>query len=116
MAGKYDTRLDRASAFRNGGPKRAETPRKEAATGQEASESRDTSPACREFNAARRYAGQTGWTPIHAKRTPKQMTGFVVPSQALGIKSLRGTTGRRIRGVVFWARGQGGVNAPSKWT
>ena len=99
MAGKYDTRLDRASAFEMLA-KRAEDAAKEAAQAEEQAEAEDTSPALREFNAARRYAGKRV-TRSTAKRTTKSDDSFGGAIASVVIKELKGTTGRRIvRGIL----------------
>ena len=99
MAGKYDTRLDRASAFEMLA-KRAEDAAKEAAQAEEQAEAEDTSPALREFNAARRYAGKRV-TRSTSKRTTKSDDSFGGAIASVVIKELKGTTGRRIvRGIL----------------
>jgi uncharacterized protein YoxC len=98
MAGKYDTRLDRASAFEMLA-KRAEDAAKEAAQAEEQAEA-DTSPALREFNAARRYAGKRV-TRSTSKRSTKSDDSFGGAIASVVIKELKGTTGRRIvRGIL----------------
>ena len=99
MAGKYDTRLDRASAFEMLA-KRAEDAAKEAAQAEEQAEAEDTSPALREFNAARRYAGKRV-TRSTSKRTTNSDDSFGGAIASVVIKELKGTTGRRIvRGIL----------------
>ena len=99
MAGKYDTRLDRASAFEMLA-KRAEDAAKEAAQAEEQAEAEDTSPALREFNAARRYAGKRV-TRSTSKRSTKSDDSFGGAIASVVIKELKGTTGRRIvRGIL----------------
>ncbi|MEM9592432.1 MAG: helicase HerA-like domain-containing protein, partial [Pseudomonadota bacterium] len=96
MAGRYDTPLDRSSAYEMLA-KRAETSAKEA---EEAESSAEEAVAMvREFNAARRYSGvRVGRSTARRTRAPDTMASAM--SHAL-IKELKGTTGRRIvRGVL----------------
>lgn len=97
MAGKYDARLDRDSAFEML-KARADKAAAEAAKAEEQAEEAET-PALREFNAARRYSGKgvTRSTSRPARINPsfgEAMTKMVV-------KELTGTTGRRmVRGIL----------------
>ena len=99
MAGKYDTRLDRESAFEML-QKRAEQAATQAERAEAEAETADT-PALREFNSARRYAGK-GVTRSTSRGTGRrwgQEVGDAVGSVL--IKELKGTTGRRIvRGIL----------------
>ena len=73
---------------------------KEAAQAEEQAEAEDTSPALREFNAARRYAGKRV-TRSTSKRTTKSDDSFGGAIASVVIKELKGTTGRRIvRGIL----------------
>ena len=109
MAGKYDTLLDRDSAFEilRG---RAETAAAEAAAAEAAiakaeadakaakTESAET-PSLRDFKNARRYAGK-GTTQTRSSRS-RETEGIGGTITNLVIKELKGTTGRRIvRGIL----------------
>ncbi len=95
MAGKYDTALDRESAFEI-----LRTRATEAAEEAEAAEN----PSLREFKNARRYAGKAAPAQTTSRRTNK----ISVNDESFGgaiaevvIKELKGTTGRRIvRGIL----------------
>ncbi|SPH21407.1 hypothetical protein ASD8599_02161 [Ascidiaceihabitans donghaensis] len=97
MSGKYDTTLDRTSAFEILA-KRAAKAAAEAEKAEEEAE-QETRPALREFNAGRRYQGArvSRSTSKPARRTKsfgQAMTQMVV-------KELTGTTGRRmVRGIL----------------
>lgn len=104
MAGKYDTPLDRTSAFEilRG---RAETAAAEAAAAEAALEKAEANaesaetPSLREFKNARRYAGK-GTTQSRSSRSREsESLGGALTN--LVIKELKGTTGRRIvRGIM----------------
>jgi DNA helicase HerA-like ATPase len=101
VAGKYDTALDRQSAYEILA-RRAESAAQEAETAEEQAE--DMSPAEREFNAGRRYSG-TRVTRSTSRTTSGSSKGFgrqfsdAVTSAV--IKELKGTTGRKIvRGIL----------------
>ncbi|MEM6939184.1 MAG: helicase HerA-like domain-containing protein [Pseudomonadota bacterium] len=99
MAGKYDKRLDRESAFELLRA-RADEAAAEAARAEQAAEEAPT-PMLREFNNARRYAGKgvTRSTSRAPRRRSQQ--GFGAAVAEVVIKELKGTTGRRIvRGVL----------------
>lgn len=104
MAGKYDTPLDRTSAFEilRG---RAETAAAEAAAAEAALEKAEANsenaetPSLREFKNARRYAGK-GTTQTRSSRS-RESEGIGGALANLVIKELKGTTGRRIvRGIM----------------
>ena len=104
MAGKYDTPLDRTSAFEilRG---RAETAAAEAAAAEAALEKAEANaesaetPSLREFKNARRYAGK-GTTQTRSSRS-RESEGLGGALTNLVIKELKGTTGRRIvRGIM----------------
>ncbi|MEM6304815.1 MAG: helicase HerA-like domain-containing protein [Pseudomonadota bacterium] len=99
MAGKYDKRLDRESAFEMLRA-RADKAAAEAARAEEEAEEAE-SPAQREFNSARRYAGKrvARSTSRPTRRRKTETFGGAVASVV--IKELKGTTGRRIvRGIL----------------
>ena len=99
MAGKYDARLDRNSAFEML-RKRADDAAKEAAIAEEKAEEIDT-PALREFNSARRYAGKGVTRSTSRAPRRKSQQGFGAAVASVVIKELKGTTGRRIvRGIL----------------
>ncbi len=96
MRDKYNTRLDRASAFEMLRD-RADKAAKEAAAAEEAAEAQEATPSLREFNNARRYAGKG--VERSTSRAPKPGFGGAIASVV--IKELKGTTGRRIvRGIL----------------
>ncbi|MQQ07111.1 DUF853 family protein [Epibacterium sp. SM1979] len=97
LASKYNTRVDRHSAFEIL-QKRAD----EAAQEAEAAEARaeaEPSPMAREFSAARRYSGgRVSRSSSRMRRQPETFGSAI--SQAV-IKELKGTTGRRlVRGIL----------------
>lgn len=99
MAGKYDKRLDRESAFEIL-RKRADDAAKEAAEAEEKADEVET-PALREFNNARRYAGKGVTRSTSRRPRRKSQEGFGAAVAQVVIKELKGTTGRRIvRGIL----------------
>ena len=97
MAGKYDTPLDRRSAYEILA-QRAETAAGEAAAAQEAAEDAEE-PLAREYNAARRYSGSRVIRSTARSYRHRDTFGSAV-SEAV-IKELKGTTGRRlVRGIL----------------
>ncbi|MCE8535986.1 DUF853 family protein [Ruegeria pomeroyi] len=100
MAGKYDTPLDRKSAFEILA-KRAEEAAKEAEQAEERAE--EASPWEREYNSARRYSGSRVGRST-ARQTSSRRRSEDTLTSAMGeavIKELKGTTGRRIvRGIL----------------
>jgi DNA helicase HerA-like ATPase len=100
MAGKYDTPLDRESAFET---LRA---RAEAATlpaQQDATAPEPATPSLREFNNARRYAGKGNTASARPAPADRSVRGKGIGGAiaSLVIKELKGTTGRRIvRGIL----------------
>jgi hypothetical protein len=99
MAGKYDHRLDRESAFEILRA-RADKAAKDAAKAEEQAEATD-SPAQREFNSARRYAGKGVTRSTSRAPRRRSETGFGAAVAQVVIKELKGTTGRRIvRGIL----------------
>ena len=97
MAGKYDTPVDRESAFEMLA-KRADAAAAEAAKAEE--EEARAEIREREFKQARRYdAPQTGRSSSRRRSTQDQGFGGAVAQVV--IKELKGTTGRRIvRGIL----------------
>ncbi len=99
MAGKYDTRLDRVSAFEIL-TKRAEDAALAAAKAEQEANAEEATPALREFNAARRYSGK-GVPRSTSRKATKADEGFGGALASIVIKELKGTTGRRIvRGIL----------------
>ncbi|MCX7559790.1 DUF853 family protein [Sulfitobacter sp. F26204] len=99
MAGKYDQRLDRNSAFEILRA-RAEKAAIEAAKAEEEAEQTST-PALREFSNARRYAGKGVSRSTSRAPRRKAQEGFGAAVANVVIKELKGTTGRRIvRGIL----------------
>lgn len=99
MSGKYDTPLDRSSAFEILA-KRAEEAAKAAAAAEAEAEAEEATPALREFNAARRYAGK-GVSRSTSRGSTKAQEGIGGAIAGMVIKELKGTTGRRIvRGIL----------------
>lgn len=100
MGDKYETRLDRESAFEML-KARADKAAKEAAAAEEKAEAEEATPSLREFNSARRYAGKG--VERSTSRAPKRKAteGFGGAIASVVIKELKGTTGRRIvRGIL----------------
>ena len=99
MAGKYDTVLDRKSAYEILAA-RAEAAAKKAEAEEKRAESEDLSPAIREFNSARRYAGKKV-SRSTSRRSSGEGDSFGEAMTKVVIKELKGTTGRRIvRGIL----------------
>jgi len=96
LAGKYDARLDRVSAF-----EKLQARAQAAASAAETAETgaMDAPLAEREFNTARRYSGtRVGRSSAHSTRS-RESFGAAISTAV--IKELKGTTGRRIvRGLV----------------
>lgn len=99
MSGKYDQRLDRESAFEMLRA-RADKAAAEAAAAETKAEEVET-PALREFNSARRYAGKGVPRSTSRGTRRKSQEGFGGAIASVVIKELKGTTGRRIvRGIL----------------
>ncbi|EEX10805.1 ATP/GTP-binding site motif A [Ruegeria lacuscaerulensis ITI-1157] len=98
MAGKYDTLLDRNSAFEILRA-RAEEAAQEAEAAERAEEIERHTPAEREYSSARRYSGTR--VGRSTSRTTKRKDTFASAMSDAVIKELKGTTGRRIvRGIL----------------
>lgn len=96
MAGKYDTPLDRVSAFEIL-KQRADTAAAEAAKSEEAAE--DMEPMFREYNAGRRYTGTRVARSTSRRSAKTESFGEALTKNVM--KELSGTTGRRIvRGIL----------------
>lgn len=98
MAGKYDSPVDRSSAYEIL-KQRADEAAKEAAAAEEVAE--EGAPQLREFNAARRFTGErvARSTSRRSKTRQTQSIGGAMASAV--IKELQGTTGRRlVRGIL----------------
>ncbi|GGH17910.1 hypothetical protein SAMN05444007_11737 [Cribrihabitans marinus] len=96
MARKYDTALDRKSAFEMLA-KRAEQAAKAAEQAEAAEEEMDA--AHREYSAGRRYSGKR--VPRSSTRSPRRGDSFGSVLTDVVVKELKGTTGRRIvRGIL----------------
>jgi DNA helicase HerA-like ATPase len=99
MAGKYDARLDRDSAFEML-RKRSDAAAAAAAKAEDMAEE-EASPALREFSNARRYAGKGVTRSTSRAPRRKSKEGFGAAIASVVIKELKGTTGRRIvRGIL----------------
>ncbi|ASM72366.1 MULTISPECIES: helicase HerA-like domain-containing protein [Roseobacteraceae] len=97
MAGKYDTPLDRTSAFEILKERATKAAAEAAKVEEQAEEAED--PAVRDFNAGRRYSG-TRVTRSTARAT-RSTTSFGDQMTRMVVKELTGTTGRRIvRGIL----------------
>ncbi len=97
VAGKYETTIDRVSAYETL-KARAEKAAKEAAAAEEKEDQLST--AEREYQAGRRYSG-TRVTRSTSKRSRKKDDSFGSAISTAVIKELKGTTGRRIvRGIL----------------
>jgi len=80
--------------------KRAEDAAKAAAQAEAEAEAEEATPALREFNAARRYAGKRVSRSTSRRKT-KADEGIGGAIAGMVIKELKGTTGRRIvRGIL----------------
>jgi DNA helicase HerA-like ATPase len=114
MAGKYDTLLDRDSAFETLRG-RAEKAALEAEAAEAAIEKAEAdakaaktaaaqTPSLREFKKARRYAGKATETPTRRSTSSRRSSDSEGIGGAIAnvvIKELKGTTGRRIvRGIL----------------
>jgi len=100
MGTKYETRLDRESAFEML-KKRADQAAKEAAAAEEQAEAEEATPSLREFTKARRYAGKGVERSTSRGTRRKADEGFGGAIASVVIKELKGTTGRRIvRGIL----------------
>jgi len=107
MAGKYDTPLDRESAFEilRG---RAETAAAEAAAAETAEEEAETAAQApdtlhlREFSNARRYSAKGAAPAARAPSSPASAASDITGTLTnLVIRELNGTTGRRLmRGIM----------------
>ncbi len=96
VAGKYETPLDRKSAFEML-QERAEKAAKEAEDAEARAE--EQSAAEREFNAGRRYSGSR--VERSSSRSRKKTESFGGAVLDVVVKELKGTTGRRIvRGIL----------------
>ncbi len=96
VAGKYETPLDRKSAFEML-QERAEKAAKEAEDAETRAE--EQSAAEREFNAGRRYSGSR--VERSSSRSRKKTESFGGAVLDVVVKELKGTTGRRIvRGIL----------------
>lgn len=97
MAGKYDTPLDRRSAYEILA-QRAQTAAQEAEVSEREAEEA-SQPAAREFNAGRRYSGTR--VSRSTSRPSREKDTFTSAMSEAVIKELKGTTGRRIvRGIL----------------
>ena len=113
MAGKYDTPLDRDSAFeilaKRAATAAAQAEAAESAIAQAEQDAKMTkqaaaeTPSLRDFKNARRYAGKATGTSSRPGTTQRSSAGNSVGDVIanLVIKELKGTTGRRIvRGIL----------------
>ncbi|MEO9896715.1 MAG: helicase HerA-like domain-containing protein [Paracoccaceae bacterium] len=97
LAGKYEDRLDRKSAFEML-KARSETAAQEAAQAEEKAE--ELTPVLREFNAGRRYTAPRVARST-SRSTTRKGTGLGQAMTKMVVKELTGTTGRRIvRGIL----------------
>ncbi len=98
MAGKYDTPMDRHSAYEIL-TKRAQDAADQAAKAEEA-EQEEPQAMAREYKAARRYSGsRVSRSTSRSTRASKDTFGTAITHAV--IKELKGTTGRRIvRGIL----------------
>ncbi|MEP6066530.1 MAG: helicase HerA-like domain-containing protein [Paracoccaceae bacterium] len=97
LAGKYEDRLDRKSAFEML-KARSETAAQEAAQAEEKAE--ELAPVLREFNAGRRYTAPRVARST-SRTTTRKGTGLGQAMTKMVVKELTGTTGRRIvRGIL----------------
>ncbi|MEM9911954.1 MAG: helicase HerA-like domain-containing protein [Pseudomonadota bacterium] len=100
VAGKYETTLDRKSAFEMLAA-RADTAAKDAETAEKQADTQDA--AAREFNAARRYTGaKVSRSSSRPSSGSDSFAGDMAEAMAsVVVKELKGTTGRRlVRGIL----------------
>lgn len=96
LAGKYETKLDRESAFEML-RKRAEDAAKAAEDSESAEEEADL--AVREYKVGRRYTGSR--VERSTSRKTRKDSGWGSAISSVVLKELKGTTGRRIvRGIL----------------
>ena len=99
MAEKYNTRLDRQSAYEIL-TARSENAAIEAADAERKSDADDSPAELREYNSARRYTGK-GVSRSTSKPRKADSEGWGDAIASVVIKELKGTTGRRIvRGIL----------------
>ena len=103
FAGKYETVMDRDSAYEILA-RRAAAAAREAEVEETRIAQEDTSPQMREFNQARRYSGKAvarSTARSSANNRPRDADSFGSALTRAVIKELQGTTGRRIvRGIL----------------
>jgi DNA helicase HerA-like ATPase len=98
MAGKYDTTLDRESAFEMLSA-RADKAAKEAQVAEDAEEALEEKE--REFKSGRRYDGGSTTSRSTSRSRSKSSDSFGEAIASVFVKELKGTTGRRIvRGIL----------------
>lgn len=99
LAGKYDARIERESAYEILKARAAKAAADAAAAEDRAEEEEQREPRLREFNQARRFTGQRVARSTSKRRSTAEGLGEAVASAL--IKELKGTTGRRIvRGLL----------------
>ena len=98
MAGKYDTTLDRESAFEMLSA-RADKAAKEAQVAEDAEEALEEKE--RAFKSGRRYDGGSTTSRSTSRSRSKSSDSFGEAIASVFVKELKGTTGRRIvRGIL----------------
>ncbi len=99
VAGKYETRVDRKSAYEML-KQRSETAAKEAEVAEAQEE--DVSAAEREYKAGRRYSGgRVSRSSSRRIGSPRKTQSFGEAMTKMVVKELTGTTGRRlVRGIL----------------
>jgi hypothetical protein len=98
MAGKYDTTLDRESAFEMLSA-RADKAAKEAEEAEAAEEALEEKE--REYKSGRRYDGGSTTSRSTSRGSRKSGGGFGSAIASVVVKELKGTTGRRlVRGIL----------------
>ncbi|AXI46574.1 ATP-binding protein [Sulfitobacter sp. SK012] len=110
MAGKYDTPLDRESAFEMlrdraaAAAQEAQEAEDAIAKAEAAAEAEKNAPSLRDFKNARRYSPKEETTSTRKRKTSTRQsndTGIGGAIAQVVIKELKGTTGRRIvRGIL----------------
>jgi len=99
FAGKYDTAIDRHSAYEMLAARADAAAREAEAEEDRIEQDESVSPQMREFSQARRYSGKK--VPRSTARSPRTSDTIGSAMTEAVIKELRGTTGRRIvRGVL----------------
>lgn len=99
IAGKYETKVDRISAYETL-KARADTAAKEAEIAEQ-TEIEETDPARREYRTGRRYSGERVERSTSRPRRRRKAESFGEAMAGVVLKELKGVTGRRIVRGIF---------------